>query len=205
MLSVIPYCSRQEDDHSDYQYFDEEMKANTMCWAKWQVQIQDWRVQLGCLGMWEVLRPWTSLPNRKYLGIKPGPRILAILGLVTIEILGGAESTAKLLSEHPSVYVPKIVTAMEGIIVDVSQNPIRRAFTNNKGISKCMTTSSQLYSYKRDGLILPREQLYFQGHSRALKFPPKMSQKSIHDLAGVGISLPCLGMIFSSMLVTTGL
>jgi len=173
---------------------------------KWHVQIQDWRSDLGCVGRLEILRPWTHLRNRKYLGIKLTSRILAILDLVTIQVLGGAEKTARLLNLcSEEVYTSTIEFAMKDIIVDLSQNPCRKAFTNVSGISKCMTTSSQLYSYKRDGVILPCEQMYFQGHGRATKFPPEMSQKNIHDLAGQGISLPCLGAVFVALLATTGL
>ncbi len=179
--------------------------ADLQVWQKWQVQVQDWRDQLGCKGELEVLRPWTSQPGRRYLGLKPSPRVLAILDLVTIEVLGGADATVRIMQGEPEHFMPKIEDAMSDIIVDLSQNPIRRAFTNSRGISKCMTTASQLYAFRRDGLILSQEQMLFQGHSRKEKYPPSMSQRAIHDLAGVGISLPSLGAIFASMLVTTGL
>ena len=189
---------------TEEKYFDESVIAKLTSLQKWQVQVLDWRHSLGCEGAWQVLRPWTSLPDRKYLGFNPTARIMCILDLVTIEVLGGAEATVSVMNKPPNERREVIENTMAGIIVDLSQNPIRRAYTNVRGISKCMTTASQLYAFERDRRILPREQMFWQGHGRNLKIPPSMSPGQLHDLAGVGISLPCLGAIFASLLVTTG-
>ena len=186
-------------------YFDQDFKKGLEQFQKWHVQVLDWREKLGCVGSLEVLRPWTGLRGRRYLGLKATSRVQAILDLVTIESLGGAQKTAALLQQAPEVYEPAIFKTMENVIVDVSQNPARKAYSNIDGIAKCMHTASVLYSFKRDGIILPCEQMLFQGHSRDIVYPRTMSQKAIHDLAGMGISLPCLGLIFSVLLVTTKL
>lgn len=170
---------------------------------KWQIQVLDWRSQLGCKGDLDTLRPWTGFrSSRSYLGIRPTSRVLAVLDLVTIEILGGAQQAVQIMKRRDGEKV--IEKAMEDILVDISQNPIRRAFSNQDKIAKCMTTSSCLYSFKLDRVVLPFEQMLIQGHTTSLQLPGTMTQKSIQDLAGMGICLPCLGLIVVAMLATTG-
>lgn len=98
-----------------------------------------------------------------------------------------------------------ILAAMEDVFVDVSQNPVRRAFTNSEGIAKCIHTATSLYSYQRDGVILPLELLIFQGHSLDTVIPERMRPKQVHDVAGQAICLPCLGLIVAGMMLTVGL
>ena len=143
------------------------------------------------------------MPGRKYAGISPTSRVLNILDCVVIEKMGGAENAEILLSRPKASQ--SILAAVEDIYVDVSQNPCRRSFTGSEGISKCIHTASCLYSYKRDGIILPFELMLLQGHALDLKIPDSMRQKQLHDLASMGISLPCLGMIIVSLMLTTGL
>lgn len=169
---------------------------------KWQVQILDWRAQQGCLGKFDGLRPWTGF-NRKYEGIRATSRVLAILDLVTIEVLGGAQRTFEIMQRFNGEKV--IAHEMQEILVDISQNPVRRAFSNQDKIAKCMTTSSLIYSFKLDRIILPFEQMLIQGHPPSFQIPGSVAQKAIQDLAGMGICLPCLGLIVVSMQVSTGL
>ncbi len=126
-----------------------------------------------------------------------------ILDCVAIEKLGGAENAFKLMQSPNANQL--IMAALEDIFVDVSQNPVRRAFTNSEGISKCIHTATLLYSYQRDGLILPLELMLFQGHLLDMEVPESMRPKQLHDMAGQAICLPCLGLIVTTLMITVGL
>ena len=169
---------------------------------KWQVQIIDWWSELGvpkCLN--NPCRPWTS-QIRKYKGIKLTGRIMAILDCVTMHTLGGYDKTLSVLQQPDAAH--HIEQAMQSVICDVSQNPVRRAFSNSQGIAKCQTTSSVLYSFGKDRIVTAYEQMLLQGHSRSMQLPSTMKQKDVSDLAGMGISLPCLALCLVTMLCTGG-
>ena len=164
---------------------------------KWFVQIVAWKQELGAVGAYANLTPWTSLANQ-YLGIPSlTPRVLAILDCVTMAVLGGAERTEKALRFQDAE--ARIRGAMKDIVVDLSQNPVRRAYTTRTGNMKCMTTSSLLYTFERDSVVWPVEKMLLQGHSKELKFPDRMTDRELSDLAGMGMCLPSLGLIFVSI------
>ena len=174
--------------------------------AKWMVQVQDWRNDLGAVGKYEGLRPWTSLPGKRLTGVARTERAMNILDCVAIQALGGAEVAAALMQQQPeTLRTWSITSALRDTLVDLSQNPQRRAFTNSAGISKCIHTSSILYSFGMDRILVPFEMMMLQGHSQGLRIPPQMSKASLQALAGMGVSLPCLGQILLAMMLTTGL
>lgn len=168
------------------------------------MQIADWLDELGLRqGEFQNLRLWTGMPGVKLTGVAHTARVLQILDCVTIQCLGGAKAARSILREADAANIIK--ARMEDVVVDLSQNPIRRAFSNDSGVAKCLTTSSVLYSYGRDRIILPLEKLFLQGHGPATKIPEAMSDRAIHELAGQGISLPILGLIVIALQTTVGL
>lgn len=167
----------------------------------WQIQVHDWKRDLGLVGALEDLKPWSGL-EKKFTGISMTPRIESILNLATVEILGGANETMKILGTPNAKKV--LEERMCNIFCDISQNPERRAFSSAEGVGKCLHTASVLYSYKADRVVLPFEKLIFMGHHQDLILPPSMSEKECNDLAGQGISLPSLGLVFLSLWCTTG-
>lgn len=167
------------------------------------MQLADWRNKLGCTGDLSDLHPWTRLPNLKYTGISPTKRILEIMDATTIEILGGAAKTRQILSgPSPAMTIRR---AMSHVLLDVSQNPCRKAFSSSCGIAKCLTTATTLYSFSRDRAVLSFEKMLLQGHSMSLRVPDSMSDKALNNLAGMGISLPSLGAIIVALMCSTGL
>lgn len=96
----------------------------------------------------------------------------------------------------------QLPTIMQNVYADVSQNPVRSPWTGSQGITHCLTTSSLLYTFARQRVVLPIELMYFQGHSREIRIPPGMLQASLRDLAGEGMCLPCLGTLIYSLFVT---
>lgn len=90
---------------------------------------------------------------------------------------------------------PEKAQYLKQVFVDISQNPCRRPYTNTKGITGTMTTSSAYFSFGRDNMVTPFEQLLWHGHSRALKVPDSVRAGQLKALAGEGMSLPCVGLV----------
>ena len=169
---------------------------------KWKAQIAQWREELQAVGPLSNLRPWTQF-RPKMVGISQTNRIKEILDCVAIEALGGAKVAAQVLARPNAELLVR--AALDDCYVDLSQNPIRRAFTGSDGIMGCLHTGTYLYSFRRDSVILPFELMLLQGHSLDTKIPSCLSQKQLHDLAGMGIFLPCLGCIVVCWMLTVGL
>ena len=151
------------------------------------------------------LSPWTSLNGLKFTGLSMTNRIKQLLDCVCMQVCGGARETERILSLSPEMARNKILDLMKDVVLDVSQNPGRRAFSNRLGMAKCLTTSSILYSYRLDRVIFPFEKMLWQGHSVVTKIPSSMSNRELDDLAGIGIQLPSLGLLVVALMSTTGL
>ena len=164
-----------------------------------QTRIPEWKIQASALrkslGIAEHVRPWAACP-RKYTGLKVTPRVLEMIELAAIFHLGSEKASAFMqLKQQPALLQRELAE----VYVDVSQNPCRRPWTNLAGISKCLTTSSQIYSFKRDGVVLPLELMGWQGHRHALSLGSDMMPQDLKELAGQGISLPCLAVVIVSL------
>ena len=171
--------------------------------AQWEHQVSEWKVHLGATNELASLEPWTSLPGLRLAGVPATLRVKEILNCLCMEVLGGARATQKLMQKDNFHSVVK--AKMSGYICDLSQNPCRHAYTNAEGINKCMTTSSILYAFDRDRVILPLEMMLIQGHKDTLRIPPSTSPNELHDLAAMGISLPNLACIFLAIWLQLGL
>jgi hypothetical protein len=88
-----------------------------------------------------------------------------------------------------------MMDVMQHVYVDTSQSHGRRCFTSDSGNTNCLTTSTQLYSFGRDSLVLAKELMFLQGHKRDIVIPSGMSDAKLADLAGEGICLPCLASV----------
>lgn len=87
--------------------------------------------------------------------------------------------------------------------IDISQSPnyCRVCVTGmNMG---CLATSSSIYSYGRDRMLVAQEHMLLQGHRRAFRLPAAPSR--VRKLAGEGMCLPCLATIVWSMYLVRGL
>ena len=106
------------------------------------------------------------------------------------------------LSNLPPFSVKK--NLLKNVFCDVSQNPKHKSYTNSRGITGCLATSTVLYSYGHDRIVLPVELAMFQGHRRGFEYPPTITSNQIRDLAGEGMCLPCLATIVWCMYLTKG-
>ena len=136
------------------------------------------------------IRPWTSLPGLEWRGLNPTERVKAILDAVACEKLPARKLRASLAEKRE---------LLKHVYVDVSQNPVRRCFTNADGMSPCLTTGTKLYSFYRQGVLLPIELLLLQGHRRGLRVPEDVPQGSLKELAGEGFFLPCMATVLWSL------
>ena len=152
--------------------------------GKWAVQLANWLHELGIPK--NMMSPWVKDPQFKGSFLNITDRISGLLDTVVWDQLG---TRARLMS-----FTEK-QQSLANIYVDVSQNPCRRPFNNLSGIMGTMTTSSIYYSYFRDGAVLPFEMLLWHGHTRLLKIPADVKGRDLKELAGEGMSAPCLGSI----------
>ena len=153
------------------------------------------------LGVPARMRPWTGMKSFAGRGVPRTARALEIIDLAAIETLGSSAMVEKALRNER--WLRDQVVAAD-LVVDISQNPIRKAFTKN-GKWPCLTTSSQVYSFARDSMLLPLEYMLLQGHRRTLSIPRGMKPSELRDLAGEGMSLPCLALLVWCMVLVKGL
>lgn len=135
---------------------------------------------------WNVLpqfAPWTSRPEFKAKGIRLTPRTKDLIDCCAIQFMKTNNVAAK-----------DLPNAMKTMFLDLSQSLNRRAYTIN-GVNRCLTTSTCMYSFGRDRLVTPLETLYFQGFPKSLKMPLGVSQSDMKDMAGEGMTLPCLASV----------
>lgn len=134
------------------------------------------------------------------------PRVKALLDLVATERLMYACSNQQTpISEIKEFSQERKQELLKHVFCDISQNPKFRSCTGNDGVTGCLTTSTLLYSYGKDRMVLPFELMLFQGHRRGLKIPQDMKSSSLRSLAGEGMAVPCLGAIIWSLYLTKGL
>jgi len=118
--------------------------------------------------------------------------VLDLLDVITIERKNKLMRSGKVLS---------VENAMRGSFVDLSQSHSRRTVSHEGEKIFTMTTSTMLYSYYHDSIILPEEVHLMHGFSRSLKFPDHLSQNQIRSLVGNGMAAPCLAQTVAALYV----
>ena len=94
---------------------------------------------------------------------------------------------------------------MKDVMLDYSQNPFRRAFTNSCGRNYTLTTSTTLYHFGRDRILLPPEYMRMQGWDSTMVVPGDMTATELRVLAGEGMALPCLASVLYGIYLVKGL
>ena len=168
---------------------------------QWRCQVAEWEAYMAPpAGLIDGM--WSS-------GMKvpfDAPRVRALLDLVATERLMCACADQQItISEIKEFSQEKKQALLKNVFCDISQNPKFRSCTGPDGVTGCLTTSSSIYSYGKDRMVLPFELMLFQGHRRGLKIPQKMKSSSLRSLAGEGMAVPCLGAIIWSLYLTKGL
>lgn len=160
--------------------------------AQWEVQIANWRLELAVS---EKFMPWDYL-KLQATGVKMTPRVKALLNTVVADRVKTVRVKGK----------KAFMNCVKNTVVDLSQNPIRKAFSKLPyDTMPALTTSSLPLHIGRDALILPSEMLCLQGHNpESFRVPEGMSPAQLRRLAGEGMPLPCLGLIVMAILLTKG-
>lgn len=161
--------------------------------GKWKVQLVDWLHSMGISS--GTKSPWAGDILFKGTGIPITDRVRGLLDAVVWQKLGKAAGTMSFKQKQ---------LLLKDTYVDISQNPVRRPYTNAQGILGTMTTSSVYYSFDRDGVVLPYEMLLWHGHSRLLRVPPETKGRALKALAGEGMSAPCLGSVLWAAFLIRG-
>lgn len=149
---------------------------------KWQTHDKELRARFGVS---PGFKPWTSQPDFKGRGLSKTPRNLSILDATVIRILGGQKNVKK---KH-------LKEKVRGRYVDVSQALHRNTCTNEAGITRTQTTSTVLYSFDRDRVLVGKEMLMLQGQKKQFKIPQGVQDSVVKDLAGEGMAVPCVGLM----------
>jgi hypothetical protein len=157
--------------------------------SSWRAESAAWRDKLGVSPKHSL---WTQQPGFKGQGLSKTERNLDILDCVT----------AQFCKDLPKKTLGPVLAAMENVIVDVSQSHGRKTFTNKDSCNQALTTSTELYSFAKDRVVIPQECMYLHGHSLATVFPHSMTQTDIKVLAGEGMALASVGTILWALYVT---
>ena len=152
----------------------------------WQQQPCKWRHELG---MSPNSKPWTGRETFHGTGLMHSARVLDLLDCVA--------AARKAVTKQPL-----ILDAVDGCMVDVSQSHNRRSFSHGE-MARCLTTSTELYSYSRDSALTAMEYFYLQGHGDWTK-DADLACRKLRSLAGEGMALPCLGQVLWSLWLTKG-
>lgn len=99
----------------------------------------------------------------------------------------------------------EIPTAMENILVDVSQSHGRRPVSSASGVAHTLTTSSQLFSFKHQRLLTPFQHLLLQGYPDTTELSADHSEADVRNMAGEAIALPSLGIVVWGLFLVKGL
>lgn len=165
---------------------------------QWKIQAQEWRDGLGIPSTF----PSVWAEDMKATGISVTDRIRELLDLAAVQSL---IYKGKKLNEIATMNRGLKESYLYDLYCDVSQNPRFACFTNSKGIAPGLATSTIMYSYAKDRLVLPLELLMFQGHRRGVKLPQTVKSQQIRDLAGEGMNLASLGSVIWALYVVKGL
>ena len=76
--------------------------------------------------------------------------------------------------------------------LDISQGHDRMKHSRADGVACTFTTSTLLYPYSEDRVVLPFEMMLMHGFPRSAIAPRSIGQRALKDMVGNGMSLPCL-------------
>ena len=140
-------------------------------------------------------RPWSASGLFRASGLSVTDRVRDVLDNVTLLACSRKGFDVRKLTQE------QIQESVRGYWVDVSQCIMRHAFAGDREPLPTFTTSTDLYSFSADRSLVGREMLCFHGHSRELQIPPDVPRGTSKDLAGEGMTLPCLGCVLWSLFI----
>ena len=151
---------------------------------KWEQQSAKWR---GDLDMSPGYKPWTGRESFVGYGLSGTKRALDLLDC------GWVHAYKRAKFRHTQDAIASKLD--QELFIDVSQNHVRKPLSNASGELRTLLTSTRLYHYGSDRLLLPVEHLALQGYSPEIVVPQELSAKDVRDMAGEAIALPCLATV----------
>ena len=161
---------------------------------QWEQQSSKWRSELGVSPQFA---PWTRRPEFQGLGVSGQKRVLDLLDCSWVH----AYKRAKLNSSHAATRSG----LADGLIVDTSQNHVRKPLSSADGFLRTLLTSSDLYHFGEDRAVLPVEHLFLQGYGEEVVVPKGSTPNDVRTLAGEAICLPCLATVLWCLHLTKDL
>ena len=160
--------------------------------AAWQLDSLKWRSSLDVPPEFE---PWTPGCHARTKNM--GKRARDLLDCSAMQIWKRSRIGLHSPSEPHNV-------ALKDVLVDFSQSHSRRPYSNTEGTAHCLTTSSQLYSFRLDRCLLAVEHLLLQGYPVNTVVPEGFNDRELRALAGEGIALPCLATLVWAVFLYKG-
>ena len=156
---------------------------------QWKAQSAAWRSSLEVPSDFS---PWTGRDNFVGRGL---PRSKRVFDLVNCGWMEACKN--KRLKITRNVTEAGINAQIhQSLVMDISQNHVRRPLSGeDSGPMRTLTTSSSLYHYRLDRMLVAKEHLLLQGYPEGICVPSSMTEDNVRKLAGEGIFLPCLGHV----------
>lgn len=128
------------------------------------------------------------------------PRVRDLLDCVVSQGLKRKRASQKAAGNMRGLSQPiDVVSLMDGAFVDISQSHERPSFCFGSSNLPTLTSSSNLYSFTLDSVVMPSETCLWHGYPRTLQFPDSACQT--RRLVGNSMCAPCLGQAIISLIV----
>ena len=153
--------------------------------TKWSQQAVSLRQQLP----WDLrnLKPWSK--KARMQGLNKSARQCEMLDLAYLHVQAAREEAGL------GVTTKEIIS---DLFVDTSQALVRKPW----GFLRTLTTSSAIYSFERDRLLLPHECLRMLGFSD-FSFTDCLSNSELSDAVGCAMALPSVALPALSLLLAS--
>ena len=205
LVSFFAFCKNRKKPGNKHAYWDFQLEpvlwqARTKdldCGEKatsWKAQATEWSEKLGVPVSVDM---WTGRDKFEGVGLPKTARVQTLLNLTAVEKMQQARAQSAAQGQQCS-----IDDVLEDCFIDVSQNPSRKKFSTR--VVPCLCTSTRLYSFARDRCLFPLEYLRLQGWGLDVQTSACSPQK-VKEMAGLGMSLPCLGAIIWAVFLCKGL
>lgn len=167
--------------------------------SQWASQVATLRSELGISSQW---KPVDKL-GLTIDGLRATPRINSIINVV-VALKIKQKCTAE-AADSKKVSKDFALDSIRSTLIDISQNPCRKAWTPKHGCNHTLTTVSHLVHMGAQRVIVPYEQFLWQGHPHGRVKFPDVQNKVLRELSGEGFFLPSFATVLWSLYVHGGL
>ena len=159
---------------------------------QWQLQSRAARADTGVsLGF----NLWTGRDGFVGEGVGRTARVLDLIDVAACARLKDLEQCGKGCKSKAPV---NHRDAFNDFLLDYSQSHSRKPWTRRNGVNPTFTTSTELYSFGADRIVLPREMMLMHGFPPNAKIPKNMRQCTLKNMVGNGMSVPCVATVLWS-------